>query len=323
LSSIWFYVIVISNMTTYILKRLLLFIPTLLGVTIVTFFLMKAVPGDPAAGMVGERAPKEVVEKIKKDLGEDRPVFIQYLGYLGLILKGELGRSYYTDRKISEDIAEKLPNTFKLALAATILATFFGISLGVISAAFRNNFIGKTASLIALWGISLPVFWVGLVLMLLFALILHWLPPSGTGTSLIYLVLPASTLGIHSAAYISRITRSSMLEVLSKPYIETARAKGLNEFKVIMKHALRNALIPIVTLIGIDFGSYLNGSVLTETIFGWDGMGRYALDGIMKRDYPVVMGTVLVGAVVFVAINLLVDISYSYLDPRIRTEGKG
>jgi len=310
-------------MTTYILKRLLLFIPTLLGVTIVTFFLMKAVPGDPAAGMVGERAPKEVVEKIKKDLGEDRPVFIQYLGYLGLILKGELGRSYYTDRKISEDIAEKLPNTFKLALAATILATFFGISLGVISAAFRNNFIGKTASLIALWGISLPVFWVGLVLMLLFALILHWLPPSGTGTSLIYLVLPASTLGIHSAAYISRITRSSMLEVLSKPYIETARAKGLNEFKVIMKHALRNALIPIVTLIGIDFGSYLNGSVLTETIFGWDGMGRYALDGIMKRDYPVVMGTVLVGAVVFVAINLLVDISYSYLDPRIRTEGKG
>ena len=323
MSSIWFYVIVISNMTTYILKRLLLFIPTLLGVTIVTFFLMKAVPGDPAAGMVGERAPKEVVEKIKKDLGEDRPVFIQYLGYLGLILKGELGRSYYTDRKISEDIAEKLPNTFKLALAATILATFFGISLGVISAAFRNNFIGKTASLIALWGISLPVFWVGLVLMLLFALILHWLPPSGTGTSLIYLVLPASTLGIHSAAYISRITRSSMLEVLSKPYIETARAKGLNEFKVIMKHALRNALIPIVTLIGIDFGSYLNGSVLTETIFGWDGMGRYALDGIMKRDYPVVMGTVLVGAVVFVAINLLVDISYSYLDPRIRTEGKG
>ncbi|HLB05405.1 MAG TPA: ABC transporter permease, partial [Thermodesulfobacteriota bacterium] len=274
-------------MTTYILKRLLLFIPTLLGVTIVTFFLMKAVPGDPAAGMVGERAPKEVVEKIKKDLGEDRPVFIQYLGYLGLILKGELGRSYYTDRKISEDIAEKLPNTFKLALAATILATFFGISLGVISAAFRNNFIGKTASLIALWGISLPVFWVGLVLMLLFALILHWLPPSGTGTSLIYLVLPASTLGIHSAAYISRITRSSMLEVLSKPYIETARAKGLNEFKVIMKHALRNALIPIVTLIGIDFGSYLNGSVLTETIFGRDGMGRYALDGIMKRDYPV------------------------------------
>lgn len=310
-------------MTTYILKRLLLFIPTLLGVTIVTFFLMKAVPGDPAAGMVGERAPKEVVEKIKKDLGEDRPILIQYIGYVGLILKGELGRSYYTNRKVAEDIAEKLPNTFKLALAATLLATVAGIILGVVSAVFRDSLLGKTASLIALWGISLPVFWVGLILMLIFALTLHWLPPSGTGTSLIYLVLPASTLGIHSAAYISRITRSSMLEVLSKPYIETARAKGLNEFKVIMKHALRNALIPIVTLIGIDFGSYLNGSVLTETIFGWDGMGRYALDGIMKRDYPVIMGTVLVGAVVFVAINLLVDISYSYLDPRIRTEGKG
>ena len=310
-------------MTAYILKRLLLFIPTLLGVTIVTFFLMKAVPGDPAAGMVGERAPKEVVEKIKRDLGEDRPILIQYIGYVGLILKGELGRSYYTNRAIAEDIAEKLPNTFKLALAATLFATIAGIILGVISAVFRDSFIGKTASLIALWGISLPVFWVGLILMLIFALTLHWLPPSGTGTSLIYLVLPASTLGIHSAAYISRITRSSMLEVLSKPYIETARAKGLNEFKVIMKHALRNALIPIVTLIGIDFGSYLNGSVLTETIFGWDGMGRYALDGIMKRDYPVIMGTVLVGAVVFVAINLLVDISYSYLDPGIRTEGKG
>ncbi|MDO8445795.1 MAG: ABC transporter permease [Deltaproteobacteria bacterium] len=310
-------------MTAYILKRLFLFIPTLLGVTIVTFFLMKAVPGDPAAGMVGERAPKEVLEKIKRDLGEDRPVIIQYIGYLGLILKGELGRSYYTNRRVAEDIAEKLPNTFKLALAATLFATVAGIILGVISAVFRDSFLGKTASLIALWGISLPVFWVGLILMLIFALTLHWLPPSGTGTSLIYLVLPASTLGIHSAAYISRITRSSMLEVLSKPYIETARAKGLNEFMVVMKHALRNALIPIVTLIGIDFGSYLNGSVLTETIFGWDGMGRYALDGIMKRDYPVIMGTVLVGAVVFVAINLLVDISYSYLDPRIRTEGKG
>lgn len=307
-------------MAAYILKRLLLFIPTLLGVTIITFFLMKAVPGDPAAGMVGERAPKEVVEKIKRDLGEDRPILIQYIGYVGLILKGELGRSYYTNRAIAEDIAEKLPNTFKLALASTLFATVAGIILGVISAVFRDSFLGKTASLIALWGISLPVFWVGLILMLMFALTLHWLPPSGTGTSLIYLVLPASTLGIHSAAYISRITRSSMLEVLSKPYIETARAKGLNEFKVIMKHALRNALIPIVTLIGIDFGSYLNGSVLTETIFGWDGMGRYALDGIMKRDYPVIMGTVLVGAVVFVAINLLVDISYSYLDPRIRRQ---
>lgn len=310
-------------MTAYILKRLFLFIPTLLGVTIVTFFLMKAVPGDPASGMVGERAPKEVVEKIKRELGEDRPVFIQYVGYLGLILKGELGRSYYTNRKVSEDIAEKLPNTFKLALAATLLATIAGIILGVVSAVFRNSLIGKTASLIALWGISLPVFWVGLVLMLIFALTLHWLPPSGMGNgSLIYLLLPASTLGIHSAAYISRITRSSMLEVLSKPYIETARAKGLNEFRVVMKHALRNALIPIVTLIGIDFGSYLNGSVLTETIFGWDGMGRYALDGIMKRDYPVIMGTVLVGSVVFVAINLLVDISYSYLDPRIRKDAK-
>ena len=319
-----FYVILPLIMHAYILKRLLLFIPTLLGVTIVTFFLMKAVPGDPAAGMVGERAPKEVVERIKRDLGEDRPVIIQYIGYLGLILKGELGRSYYTDRAIAEDILEKLPNTFKLALAATLFATIAGIILGVVSAVFRDSFLGKTASLIALWGISLPVFWVGLILMLVFALILHWLPPSGMGGgALIYLVLPASTLGIHSAAYISRITRSSMLEVLSKPYIETARAKGLSEFSVIMKHALRNALIPIVTLIGIDFGSYLNGSVLTETIFGWDGMGRYALDGIMKRDYPVIMGTVLVGAVVFVAINLLVDLSYSYLDPRIRTERKG
>lgn len=324
LSLLCFYVILPLIMPAYILKRLLLFIPTLLGVTIITFFLMKAVPGDPAAGMVGERAPKEVVEKIRKDLGEDRPLLLQYASYIGLILKGELGRSYYTNRKVAEDIAEKLPNTFKLALAATLLSTVAGIILGVISAVFRDSFLGKAASIIALWGISLPVFWVGLVLMLFFALILHWLPPSGMGNgSLAYLILPASTLGIHSAAYISRITRSSMLEVLSKPYIETARAKGLSEFRVIMKHALRNALIPIVTLIGIDFGSYLNGSVLTETIFGWDGMGRYALDGIMKRDYPIIMGTVLVGSVVFVAINLLVDISYSYLDPRIRTEGKG
>jgi ABC-type dipeptide/oligopeptide/nickel transport system permease component len=307
----------------YIAKRILLFIPTLLGITLITFIIMQALPGDPVQGMAGERASAETIERIRAELGQDRPLPLQYLGYLKLLAKGELGRSYYTNRKISDDLLQKFPNTLKLALAAVIFASLGGISLGVFAAVKRGTFWDKLTSLISVGGISVPVFWLGLTLMLIFALYLRWLPPSGMGRGdLAYLILPAVTLGTFSMAYIARVTRSSMLESLSQPYVAAARAKGLSEATVVLKHALKNSLIPIVTLIGLDLGSYLNGAVLTETIFGWDGLGRYALDGIMKRDYPIIMGVVLFGAVVFVGMNLLVDISYHFLDPRVRIKGE-
>ncbi len=310
-------------MFTYLLKRVLLFIPTLLGITLITFLLMQALPGDPVQGMAGERANPETLARIRTELGSDRPLPLQYLGYLKLLAQGELGRSYYTNRKVADDLLQKFPNTVRLALAAVVFASLGGIILGVISAVKRGTVWDKFASILAIGGISLPVFWLGLTLMLVFALYFRWLPPSGMGNgSFQYLILPAITLGTYSLAYIARITRTSMMESLSQPYVTTARAKGLTERAVVLKHALKNSLIPIVTLIGLDLGSYLNGAVLTETIFGWDGLGRYALDGIMKRDYPVIMGVVLFGAVVFVAMNLLVDISYHYLDPRVRVKSE-
>lgn len=309
-------------MLVYLLKRVLLFVPTLFGITLVTFFLMQALPGDPVQGMAGERASPETLARIRAELGSDRPLPLQYLGYLRLLAQGELGRSYYTNRRVSDDLLQKFPNTLKLACAAVAFASAGGILLGVLSAVKRGTVWDRLASLVAIGGISLPVFWLGLSLMLVFALTLQWFPPSGMGRgSPAYLVLPAVTLGTYSLAYIARITRTTMMESLSQPYVTTARAKGLSERSVVLKHALKNSLIPVVTLIGLDLGSYLNGAVLTETIFGWDGLGRYALDGILKRDYPVIMGVVLFGAVVFYAMNLLVDLSYHYLDPRLRIRG--
>jgi ABC-type dipeptide/oligopeptide/nickel transport system permease component len=272
--------------------------------------------------MVGERASPETIVRIRAELGIDRSLPMQYFLYLKRLSRGELGRSLFTNRRVADDLLQKFPNTLKLALAAILFASLCGIALGVLSAVKRGSLWDRIASFISIAGISLPVFWLGLTLMLIFALYFRWLPPSGMGGgSLAYLLLPAITLGTYSMAYIARITRSSMMESLSQPYIVTARAKGLPDSVVVLKHALKNSLIPIVTLIGLDLGSYLNGAVLTETIFGWDGLGRYALDGIMKRDYPVIMGVVLFGAVVFVAMNLLVDISYHYLDPRVRVKG--
>lgn len=306
-------------MLHYIAKRVLLFVPTLLGITLITFVLMQALPGDPVSGMAGERASPETIERIKKELGQDRPLMLQYLGYIRLLSQGELGRSYYTNRKVTDDLIQKFPNTVRLALAAMAFASIAGVCLGVLSAVRRGTFWDRVVALISVGGISIPVFWLGLALMLIFALYLRWLPPSGMGNGdPAYIILPAMTLGTFSMSYIARVTRSSMIESLSQPYVAAARAKGLPERRVVFMHALKNSLIPIVTVIGLDLGSYLNGAVLTETIFGWDGLGRYALDGIMKRDYPVIMGVVLFGAFVFVTMNLLVDISYHFLDPRVR-----
>jgi ABC-type dipeptide/oligopeptide/nickel transport system permease component len=306
-------------MGPFIIKRIMLFIPTLLGITLITFLLLQALPGDPVQSMVGERANPETLARIRAGLGADRPLPLQYLGYLRLIVQGELGRSLYTNRGVADDLLEKFPNTLRLAFAAIAFASLGGIALGTLSAVNRGRLPDRISSIISIGGISLPVFWLGLALMLIFALHLRWLPPSGMGGGdAAYLILPAVTLGTYSLASIARVSRSSLIESLSQPYVATARAKGLAERTVILKHALRNALIPVVTVIGLDLGSYLNGAVLTETIFGWDGLGRYALDGILKRDYPVIMGVVLFGAVVFVAMNLLVDISYHLIDPRVR-----
>ena len=308
-------------MLRFFFRRFFLLIPTLFGVTFITFLLIKFIPGDPALGLIGERSNPEAIAIIRQELGAGKPFILQYCGYLRLIGRGQMGRSYYTNRKVIQDIKEKFPNTLRLTLAAMAFASSVGIFFGVVMAVKRGSLWDRLASFLAIAGISLPVFWVGLILMLIFSFLLRLLPPSGMGEGhFIYLILPASTLGLNSAAYIARITRSSLLEVLSQPFVATARAKGLPEWIVVFKHSLKNAMIPIITLMGIDFGSYLNGAVLTETIFGWDGIGLYALDGIMKRDYPVVMGTVLVGSIVFIVVNLIVDISYAYLNPQIKIQ---
>jgi peptide/nickel transport system permease protein len=310
-------------MAIYILKRVLLFVPTLLGISLITFILMKHLPGDPVVGMVGERATPETVARIRGELGLDKPLPYQYALYVKRICTGQFGRSIYTNRKIFDDLLQKFPNTVKLALAAMLFASVFGIGMGVFSAVNRGTLGDRIVTLFSVGGISIPVFWLGLILMLLFSLYLRWLPPSGMGNgSLINIILPAVTLGTFSLSYIARVTRTTMIETLSQPYVAAARAKGLSETEVVLKHALKNSLIPIVTLIGLDLSSYLNGAVLTETIFGWDGLGRYALDGIIKRDYPAIMGVVLFGAVIFVVMNLLVDISYHFLDPRVRVRGE-
>lgn len=297
----------------------MLIIPTLIGVTVITFLLLKAIPGDPVYGMVGPRASPEVIEAMRKDLGLDRGIVVQYCRYLRLLLKGDLGNSYYTGYPVGKSIIEKFPNTLKLAAAAMLFAVTLGIVMGILASLNEGGVIDRAVTVVSASCISTPVFWFGLILILVFATYLKRLPPAGMGNgSIAYLILPAVTLGTRSAAYIARVTRSSMLEVLGEPYIRTARAKGLGEAKVVLKHALKCALIPIITLIGVDFGSYLNGAVLTETIFGWDGLGRFAINGIFKRDYPVVLGTVLFGSLMFILANLIVDFIYRWVNPRVR-----
>lgn len=292
----------------------------LLGITLLTFTLTNALPGDPVYSMVGERASPETIEKIRKEIGADKGVVRQYLGYVSLLLSGELGRSYYTNRKVLDEIIAKLPNTLKLAAGAMCVAVPFGILLGLVSAIRKNSISDRLITYFSITGLSVPVFWSGLMLMLLFSLQLKLLPPSGTG-NLRYLLLPALTLSLPALASIVRVTRVSVLEVMDMPFVKTARAKGIKENRVNIVHILKNAMVPVVTVIGLEFGSYLNGAVLTETIFGWDGIGRFTMEGIMKRDYPVIMGCIIIGTMIFVLINLFVDFIYYYLDPRVRVDG--
>lgn len=267
--------------------------------------------------MVGERAQPEVIEKLRKELGADRNVFSQYIGYVKLLFKGEMGRSYYTNRKVLDDILIKFPNTVKLALGAMLIAVPAGIFLGFFAAYKRDTYADRIISSLSIIGLSLPVFWSGLIIMLFLSLKFRLFPPSGTG-DIRFLVLPALTLSLPAIASLARITRASVLEVADMPFINTARAKGLGVCKINSVHIFRNVLIPLVTVIGLDIASYLNGAVLTETIFGWDGLGRFTMEGIIKRDYPVIMGCIIIGTIVFVLINMVVDILYHYLDPRVR-----
>ncbi len=301
----------------YLIKKIIITLFLLLGITFITFSLTRALPGDPALALVGQRASPQVIAAIRKQMGADRPFIVQYLDYVRMLSRGEMGRSYSTRKEVLGEIKVKFPNTFKLALAAMLLAAPLGAGLGFWGAIKRGTRTDLFLSSISIAGISVPVFFSGLLLMLLISLGLKLVPPSGTG-GLRFLLLPAITLALPSAATLARVTRTMVLDIMDMPFVKTARAKGIGEWRVNAVHILRNALIPIVTVMGLDFGSYLNGAVLTETIFGWDGIGRYAVDGIFRRDYPVVLGTILVGTAVFIIVNMIVDIAYHVLDPRVR-----
>jgi ABC-type dipeptide/oligopeptide/nickel transport system permease component len=302
--------------SAFILRRLLLAIPTLFGVLVVAFLLLYVAPGDPVDAMVGERADSTTIARLRAELRLDDPLYVQFGHYLATIAKGDLGKSYITNRPIKRDIIERFPKTLQLAGAAMLLATILGVTLGVFSAINPGGLIDRLGLGVAYLGISFPVYWVGLLLILLFAVTLHWLPPSGFG-GLRYLVLPALALGMRSIAFLARMTRSAMLDALGADYVRTARAKGLPERLVVGRHALRNALIPIITVLGLDFGAYLTGSILTETIFSWPGLGRYVVNAIARRDLPAIQGSVLFLSAVFVLVNLITDVAYAKADPRV------
>lgn len=298
-------------------RRLLLSIPTLFGVLVVVFLLLYVAPGDPVQAMVGERADAATIARLRAELRLDDPLPVQFAHYSAGVLRGDLGRSYITNRPIISDIAERFPRTMLLAASAMLLAIVTGVTIGVLAAIHPHGWFDRVALAVTYLGISFPVYWIGLLLILLFAVTLQWLPASGYG-SWKFLVLPALALGSRSIAYLARVSRSSMLEVLNADFVRTARAKGLASVTVITRHALRNALIPVVTVIGLDFGAYLTGSILTETIFSWPGIGRYVVMAISRRDLPAVQGTVLFLSLVFVLVNVLTDAMYQRVDPRVR-----
>jgi ABC-type dipeptide/oligopeptide/nickel transport system permease component len=298
------------------MRRLLLTVPVVVGVSILIFLIIRLIPGDPAIAIAGVHATNEYIEQIRKDLYLDRSLAVQYAIFVRNLARGDLGNSTMTRRPVVVELRERFPRTVELTLLAMLIASVVGISAGIISATRRYSIFDNISMLVALFGVAAPVFWLALMLQLLFAVHLGWLPATGRGTFR-HLILPAITLGLASAGLIARITRSSMLEVLRQDFITTARAKGLTEKVVVYKHAFKNALIPVVTIMGLQFGILLGGAVLTETVFAWPGVGRLLVDSILARDYPVVQGAVLVLAVTFVLINLIVDLIYAFLDPRI------
>lgn len=303
-------------MGRFLLVRLLLLVPTLLGVLVVTFLLLYVAPGDPVQAMVGERADSATMARLRAELHLEDPLPVQFGRYVAKVAQGDLGRSYITNRPIISDLVQRFPATLKLAGSAMLFAALLGISIGVFGAWKAGGWGDRLFALLAYAGVSFPVYWVGLLLILVFAVGLRWLPASGYG-GLAFLVLPAVTLGMRSVAFLARMTRAAMQEVLRSDFIRTARAKGLKEAPVVLSHGLRNALLPVVTVIGLDFGSYLTGSILTETIFSWPGVGRYVLTAIEKRDLPAIQGSILFLSFVFVLVNLITDLIYAKVDPRV------
>ncbi|MCP4545889.1 MAG: ABC transporter permease [bacterium] len=309
-------------MWRYLLHRLLVLIPVLIGVTFASFCLLYVIPGDPVQAVAGERYDESVLEELRAELHLDDPLLVRYGRFLEGLLRGDLGRSYVTREPVLTRILVTFPRTLQLALASMAVAIVLGLSLGLAAAARPGSWLDRLCMTLASIGISMPVFWLGMVLIYLFAIRMNWLPPSGYGDGHPrHIILPALTLGMASAALIARMTRSAMLEVLGQDFIRTARAKGLHPWRVLVRHGLRNALLPVITVVGNDFGSYLSGSVLTERIFAWPGLGRYTLEAVAKRDLPALQGSILVMALAFVLVNLLVDLTYAWIDPRTRRGG--
>ena len=331
-------------MRWYIIKRLLQIIPVILGVTLIAFALIHLAPGDPVRTMLGQHATQQEINDIREKYGLDQPLYIQYFVWLSDVLHGDLGRSILSHEQVTTEIASRFPNTIELAIAAMIFAILIGVLAGIISATKQYSVADYSVMGIALFGISMPVFWLGIMLMMIFGVFLGWLPVGGridllipytritgfmvidsiitaNGAALVsvirHLILPAVALGTIPMAIIARTTRSSMLEVLRQDFIRTERAKGLSERKVIYKHAIRNAMVPVITVIGLNFGLLLSGAILTETVFSWPGVGRLVVDAVYARDYPLVIGCILVFALVFVIVNLITDLLYTYIDPRI------
>ncbi len=310
-------------MLYYILKRIVQIIPVLIGVTLILFILMYVIPEDPARLILQKGATEQALANLREKMGIDKPLYVQYWRYISNLAKGDLGTSYRYRRSVNSILAEHYPNSMKLALAAIIIEIIIGIFAGIISAVKKYSFWDVLVTISTTLAVCVPVFWLGMIFQVIFGLKLGWLPMSGMGGgSIKYYILPAITLASVSTAFVARMTRSSMLEVMSNDYITTAYAKGLSQFKVIGKHALKNALIPVVTLIGLDLGALMGGAILTETVFSWPGVGRTIYLAVLQRDAPVVIGGTLVLVMIFVFMNLVVDIIYAWLDPRIRYERK-
>lgn len=303
-------------MSKYILQRLIAAVPTLLGVGTVVFLMLHMLPGDPARVIAGLMASEADVARIRHQLGLDQPLLIQYITFLGRLAHLDLGISARTSQPVMDEVLARLPYTMELAVIATAIAIITGVVAGVVAATHHNTRLDYLVSAASLFGVSMPVYWLGLMLIVVFSINLKWLPAAGAGQADSF-VLPSLTLASFVVGLITRMTRSSMLEVLRQDYVQTARSKGLAEQVVLYTHALRNALLPVVTIVGLQFGTLLGGAVLTETVFGWPGIGQLLVDSIFARDYPMVQGITLTFSVLFILVNLVVDMLYAYIDPRI------
>ncbi|WLD94399.1 ABC transporter permease [Alkalihalobacillus sp. AL-G] len=309
-------------MVSYITKRLLLMIPTVLGALTIVFFAMHLVPGDPAITILGEYATEEDIENLHEQMGLNRPLGVQYLTFLGDYMTGDFGESIRSGRDVLSEIMIRVPYTLELAVASIIIAIFIGVPIGILAALKRNSLLDYLLTTISIIGVAAPSFWIGLILIIFFSIQLGWFPIISTGENTLfnveYIVLPALSIGLAMAALIARLTRSNTLEVLGEDYVRTARAKGVNESKVVLKHVLKNAAIPIITIIGLYMGHLIGGAVIIETVFGRAGIGKYLIDSIYARDYPAVQATAFIVVVVFLFINLIVDLLYSLFNPKIR-----